>query len=201
MGAVTPAPGALAAETGKWSNTTIKPGQTLFLVTAKESGASLRMNSEDPSTLPAGWSAISRPNGLRLTAPQSANGSDYATVQVTEGGAVVDEFKVRLDTSGTGKRARATVTSTLAPAPETSERKQEQDEKAPATSAGERPTPTPVVAQPVAVVATSEAPTTSAEPTSETAVLPAALPGSETGAASGGWFSGIVSRVNSLFGG
>lgn len=180
------APGALAAtDTGDWADATISPGQTLILVTAEGSGASLRMSASDASTLPAGWSVISRPDGLRMSAPTRAEEGEFATVQVTERGDVVDEIRVSLAPRSVASSKKSTATSTVARVVESvaepTMRTAEQRHVA------QTPESTPSSDVPAPASATPEPPHPSPEQAS-------------VDSSGSGWFSGLVDRVNTFFG-
>lgn len=138
------------------------------------------MSPSDASTLPAGWSVISRPDGLRMTAPTRAEEREFATVQITERGEVVDEIRVSLVERSEGPRKKSTATSTVArvvesvaePTVRTAE--EQQNVHAPAPQPSSAPTPTPEPAQPSAEQASAD-----------------------TGS---GWFSGLVDKVSTFFG-
>ncbi|WP_141760483.1 hypothetical protein [Corynebacterium sp. HMSC074A01] len=141
------------------------------------------MSPSDASTLPAGWSVISRPDGLRMTAPTRAKEGEFATVQFTERGEVIDEIRVSLVERSEAPRKKSTATSTVArvvesvaePTVRTAEEQPVVHTPAPQPSSS-APTPTP----------TAEAPQPSAEQAS-----------ADTGS---GWFSGLVDKVNTFFG-
>ena len=140
------------------------------------------MSPSDASTLPAGWSVISRPDGLRMTAPTRAEEGEFATVQITERGEVVDEIRVSLVERGESPRKKSTATSTVArvvesvaePTVRTAEEQQEVHTPAPQPSSAPTPTPTPEPAQPSTEQASAD-----------------------TGS---GWFSGLVDKVSTFFG-
>lgn len=192
------APGAQAAtDSDEWADASITPGQTLILVTAEGSRASLSMSPSDASTLPAGWSVISRPDGLRMTAPTRAKDGDFATVQVTEKGEKVDEIKVEVDGVGTATRKKSTATSTVARVVETVAEPAVRT----VSGSGERgPVASPFSS--ASAPATAGATTSTAQP-DITPSSSAPRPDTEQATAStgSGWLSDLVDRVSTFFGG
>lgn len=80
--------------TEDWQSAPIAAGQTLELKPERRSGAQLRVDTADPDALPAGWSVLSRHDGVCLVAPRTAAEGDYAKVQIRRDGAQIGEVRV-----------------------------------------------------------------------------------------------------------
>ncbi len=77
-----------------WQSAPIVAGQTLELKPERRSGAQLRVDTADPDALPAGWSVLSRHDGVRLVAPRTAAEGDFAKVQIRRDGTQIGEVRV-----------------------------------------------------------------------------------------------------------
>lgn len=102
--------GAVAEDlTADWQSAPIVPGQTLELKPENRSGAQLRVDTADPTALPAGWSVLSRQDGVRLVAPRTAAEGDFVKVQIRRDGNQIGEVRVIVEAANNAAESSETV--------------------------------------------------------------------------------------------
>lgn len=102
--------GAVAENvTEDWQSAPIVPGQTLELKPENRSGAQLRVDTADPTALPAGWSVLSRQDGVRLVAPRTAAEGDFVKVQIRRDGNQIGEVRVIVEAANNAAESSETV--------------------------------------------------------------------------------------------
>lgn len=102
--------GAVAEDlTADWQSAPIVPGQTLELKPENRSGAQLRVDTADPTALPAGWSVLSRQDGVRLVAPRTAAEGDFVKVQIRRDGNQIGEVRVIVEAANSAAESSETV--------------------------------------------------------------------------------------------
>lgn len=92
-----------------WQSAPIVPGQTLELKPENRSGAQLRVDTADPTALPAGWSVLSRQDGVRLVAPRTAAEGDFVKVQIRRDGNQIGEVRVIVEAANNAAESSETV--------------------------------------------------------------------------------------------
>ncbi|AWB83202.1 hypothetical protein [Corynebacterium liangguodongii] len=95
----TPVDPARFEETDHGLELGIAPGETIVLEPTEAHPLTYRITEGEDSTLPAGWSVLTSPKGLRITAPLTAPEGDYAAVSVRTDGGEERDLRVTIERS------------------------------------------------------------------------------------------------------
>lgn len=103
-----PAPAVGGVTAGSDDDIRIEPGQSLALESGQPAGVTYQIEEGPESTLPAGWSVLTSPTGLRITASATAADGEFATVKAT--GPEGDAHTLRVVVAGAADTAAPTPT-------------------------------------------------------------------------------------------